>query len=405
MQKSFSQAASHQQPLAPAAVQTQVAQNAVPAPKTPPQQQQQRQPAVQGRTQEVAATSFADIVRQEVGKARPAQASLADVSMGDATTEPPQPQPSTEEQKKTIRAQLDTTMKVVAELEALATEDPDLAQLLATKKANADELKEQLRTLRPLADQAKVAVKARDAAVKAYEQVTEEVASLSELIALKQAQKEEAKKEVEQAQAEVDRITDLQKQDNRALPPSPPPAQRTRSPSPASAAEWAAGFQAALPPDMAASFQQWAAAQSPTQFQEYQLPPKPEPSQHVADDPYMLATQLATQAATAATPQLTQQSGHTPTQSQKTCSTTEAFILHEDDEDSDFDAQAPGQAVSDSELGFQLRGPPRPFRSRGPLRTATQKAARAAPYAKPETSNEQKEQNEEQVSPVPGQQA
>ena len=230
--------------------------------KDSPQPKAKARPQNRAGSSVSTALTFADAVKKEVDKAKGVVSTIpspsAHVAVQPAPSTPAAvPEQTSEEKRKQVSDKIAAATKLMTDLEAMQSADPAIAELIVQKTKDVEYLKEQLRAMRPISVQAKVAVENRDKAVKAHSKLQEEVESLADLIKIKKQQLAKSKKEAEAAQAEVDAIAERQRLQNLQVLTGNQAPSSLLMPSPSSPAQWAAGFQACLPKDVACSFQLW----------------------------------------------------------------------------------------------------------------------------------------------------
>ena len=183
----------------------------------------------------------------------------------------------TEEEKEELRLKLAAVDATIAALSGVT--DEDVLTIVKQKRAERDRLKEALINLKPLKVQLRIATEARDKAMRRQSDLNQEERNLTILLDAKRKELREADADVTKLQVNVEHLSRRQAEESMAqlrldadahgLSPasnkaqagtaSPCPSQQSSAPS-RSSLHWAAGLAASLPPQMAASFQQWMSA-------------------------------------------------------------------------------------------------------------------------------------------------
>ena len=124
---------------------------------------------------------------------------------------------------------------------------------MQAKQEKGKQVQAQLSALRPLKTRLTVAQKAHEKANKKYKALAEEEESVKALLLAKQRFTKQAKDARDEKARELEAVeaeARIAREGNVQRPP-------TRSPSPMSPAQWAAGLQSAVDDDARESFNQW----------------------------------------------------------------------------------------------------------------------------------------------------
>ena len=218
------------------------------------------------------AASLSQLVLQEAERLRPQSVDVASVISDEVMQEdPPQPQPAAgeerdadKEKKAEIRKELDAIEAMLPSLTTAASSDTEVADLLGRKKQRAEVLRRELVSLRPPAVKRKTAVAAQAETDKKLQAAARELKALQTLVAARQTEVDQLR--VESArQAAI--VASIDQAVGEGAPRTPARSGSPSPPLPQSPEQWAAGLAAALPQDLAASFQGWMASITEEQTQ------------------------------------------------------------------------------------------------------------------------------------------
>ena len=132
-------------------------------------------------TQKKSGSAFAEAVRNEALRYRPAAVEDVDIEPTDAVNV----------EREELQARLKEAEARVASLEPLVA-DPDVAIILADRKKKRDDIRFELHAARPLKTQLKAAEEARDKARRLHAALTEEMDNIRLIVKAKQEEIDQA---------------------------------------------------------------------------------------------------------------------------------------------------------------------------------------------------------------------
>ena len=209
--------------------------------------------AVRGRYQpQFTQSTFAAVV-EEAGKLHAQLGQVAiDVPMMETGPDEAPSQEAEREQLRTLLANLDAS---IAALTPVAAGDEDVCQILQAEQEKRKRIQAQLSVLRPLKTGLRASHETHEKANKKYKALVEEESVMALLLA-KQSFTQQAKeardvkaKELGEVEVEARTAREGSAQSTRN--------SSTRSSSPMSPSQWAAGLQSALDGEVKESFNQW----------------------------------------------------------------------------------------------------------------------------------------------------